>query len=184
MTVSQDEAARALDDIADARAQSQKFLGYRISSAYFFLWGVLWAIANGLSDFYPHLGGRIWSVTDIASIIASLFIAMRGGRPKDRRNRGGRYLAFIAIYLAFGYGVFAILPPVSGRQSYSFFVLLIAAIYMSMGLWRGLRFFIAGAVLFASTLAGYFLLPSHFFLWMGFIGGGTMILTGFWLRRI
>ena len=62
--------------------------------------------------------------------------------------------------------------------------LLIGAIYAGAGLWLGSRFVITGLVIIALTLGGYFYLHDHFLLWMAFIGGGGLVLAGFWLRRV
>ena len=46
------------------------------------------------------------------------------------------------------------------------------------------RLTIAGAVVAALTLGGYFYLPSHFMLWMAVVGGGSLILAGVWMRQV
>jgi hypothetical protein len=33
------------------------------------------------------------------------------------------------------------------------------------------------------TVTGYVLLREHFMLWMSLCGGGTLLLTGLWMRR-
>ena len=64
----------------------------------------------------------------------------------------------------------------------AFVPMLMAAIYMVMGLWLGWRYSAIGGALAVLTLGGFFLLPVHFLLWMAFVGGGALILTGLWLR--
>lgn len=36
----------------------------------------------------------------------------------------------------------------------------------------------------ALTLGGWLWLLEIFVLWMAFVGGGSLILTGFWLRKV
>ena len=64
-----------------------------------------------------------------------------------------------------------------------FFFLKKQAIYAAIGLWLGLRYILAGAFMAAATLGAYFFLREYFFFWMALVGGGSLILTGFWLRR-
>jgi hypothetical protein len=43
---------------------------------------------------------------------------------------------------------------------------------------------LAGVVVAALTLIGFFGLPQYFLLWMAVVGGGALILGGFWLRSV
>jgi hypothetical protein len=60
----------------------------------------------------------------------------------------------------------------------------VGAIYASIGLWLGTRFVLTGLGVIALTLGGYFLLREHFLMWMALVGGGGLILAGFWLRKV
>ena len=80
--------------------------------------------------------------------------------------------------------VFAVLSPVNGRQVAAVIPLALAAAYILAGIWRGPRFVVTGMVIAALTLAGFFLLEQHFFLWMAGVGGAALILAGLWLRRV
>jgi hypothetical protein len=33
-------------------------------------------------------------------------------------------------------------------------------------------------------MVGYVLFREHFMLWMAFVGGGALLLTGVWMRRV
>jgi len=52
-----------------------------------------------------------------------------------------------------------------------------------MGLWFGFRYIVAGLLVATLTLTGFFVLRSHFSLWMASVGGSALILTGLWLRK-
>ena len=65
----------------------------------------------------------------------------------------------------------------------AFSPLLLSAIYAAMGLWRGLRFVLVGAFLAAITLGAYFFVKDFFFIWMALAGGGSLLLTGLWMRH-
>jgi len=94
-----------------------------------------------------------------------------------------RFPAITLIIFAFIFATCAVMAPINGRQVGAFIPLVVAASYAVMGLWLGLRFTMAGAVLAVLTLGGFFLLPAHFQLWMAVVGGAALILAGLWLRR-
>jgi hypothetical protein len=55
---------------------------------------------------------------------------------------------------------------VTGRQVGGFIPFVVVASYAVVGLWQGLRFIMAGAVIAGLTPAGFFLPPAHFAMWM------------------
>jgi hypothetical protein len=97
---------------------------------------------------------------------------------------GWRYGAAVAATFVFFCAVFAVMWPVSERQIAAFIPLFVALAYALRGIWSGLRHVVAGVLVAALTLAGFFLLEQHFFLWMAGVGGGSLILAGVWLRRV
>jgi hypothetical protein len=65
----------------------------------------------------------------------------------------------------------------------AYWPLLLSAIYASMGLWMGARYILLGAFLAAATLAAYLFFKEFFFVWMAVVGGGSILLTGLWMRH-
>ena len=61
MTLSSNEAADALRDIAAAETRSQRAYGYQRGSPFLILWGILWAIGYGLTAAWPMRGYAIWA---------------------------------------------------------------------------------------------------------------------------
>ena len=53
MVISHQDAAEALSTIETAQHRSATLRGYERRSPYLILWGVLWAVGYGLSDFAP-----------------------------------------------------------------------------------------------------------------------------------
>jgi hypothetical protein len=78
----------------------------------------------------------------------------------------------------------AIMQPHDAKQIGAFVPLVVAVCYIVLGLGVGRRIALAGLALAVLTLTGYFAFPGIFELWMAVVGGGTMILSGFWLRRV
>jgi hypothetical protein len=189
MTLSPDEAADALRDIAAVETHSRRVYGYRQASPHLILWGVLWAVGYGLTAVWPYLSKPIWVALVAIGLAAGFLISVRATRQvaDASRPRPRVYWRFPAIALTglvFIAAALAVLAPVTGRQVGAFIPLVVAASYAVMGLWLGLRFTIAGAVLAILTLCGFFLLSAHFALWMAAVGGGALILAGFWLRQV
>jgi hypothetical protein len=55
--------------------------------------------------------------------------------------------------------------------------------FVLFGLWIG-RFLVwIGLVVTALILLGYYFLPGYFYLWMAMTGGGTLLLSGIFIRK-
>ena len=70
------------------------------------------------------------------------------------------------------------------REAGAIAPLVVAMFYALLGVWKGVRFLVAGAALAALTLGGMFWLPQYFLLWMAAVGGGSLVLVGLWLRKV
>jgi hypothetical protein len=183
MSVPPQEAAEALRDIE--RAQRQSAAAYRDQkfSPHLFLWGVIWIVGYTVTYVRPR-ASLIWIALLPIGIIASFWI---GGRGESRRSgaRGWLYGATAVAIFLFITALFAILPPKSGEQPAAVIPILVALFYALIGIWtHGTRIALLGLALGALTVAGYFWLPQYFLLWMAWVGGGALILGGFWLRRL
>jgi hypothetical protein len=108
------------------------------------------------------------------------------GKTQPGAHAGGmtlRWLLALVAYAVFAAGVAGIMGPVNGAQIGAFIPMIVALTYALAGLFfNATRFVIAGAAIAALTLGGYFYLPSHFMLWMAFVGGGALALAGIWMR--
>ena len=175
------EAAHALEEIDVARARSSIFSGYAYSAPWFVLWGVVWLIANCLTDLLPHMGGRIWAIATPIGVLGSIALAFRPS-PVTAHRRAWQSLATSAVGFAFVFAAFFILRPQSGAQINAFISVFVASAYMLQGIWRGWRIFALGLALAVATIGGYVYLGAHYALWMGVVGGGALILGGLWLR--
>lgn len=179
MTLSPRDAAIALRDIQQAEARSATLHDYLRAAPHFLIWGILWAVGYSLANFSPKHMAAIWSVI-VPIGVASGFAAMRA------RGAGfaWRYGAAAAAVLVFFCTTLAVMWPVSDRQIAAFIPLFVALAYVLRGIWSGPRHVVAGILVATLTLAGFFLLEKHFFLWMAAVGGGSLILAGAWLRRV
>jgi hypothetical protein len=177
--LSPQEAASALRDIDTAQKRSETLRRYALSSPHLVLWGMLWVVGYGLTDFFPLHGRAIWTVIVAIGLVAG-FAAMR----QRDHGAGWRYGAIALTLTAFFCAIFAVLSPVNGRQVAAVIPLALAAAYILVGIARGPRFVVTGLLIAALTPAGFFLLKQHFALWMAGVGGTALILAGLWLRRV
>ena len=179
MTLTPRDAGAALRDIEAAQARSSTLRDYQRAAPNFLIWGIIWAVGYGLSDPFPRHAGSIWAVL-VPIGLAAGFFAARGGKPMFAWRCGAVALAMLAFFVA----AFFVMAPVSGKQIAAFIPLFVALAYVLCGVFRGPRYAVAGIVVAAATLVGFVWLQQHFFLWMAIVGGGALMLAGFWLRRV
>jgi hypothetical protein len=179
MTLSPQDAAEALRAIETTQQRSATLRGYQRGSPHLVLWGVIWVVGDGLSEFFPTYAGAIWAVLVPLGLIGGLLLLRRDGGAGD-----WRYGAVALTLAAFFGASFFVLAPVSGRQIAAVIALAVATAYVIRGLWWGPRYLVTGLVVAVLTLAGFVVLKAHFMLWMAAVGGGAMILAGLWLRRV
>ena len=184
MSIPPQEAASTLHDIEHAQQHSAAAYRYLKASPHLLLWGVIWVVGYAVSYTRPKWN-FLWIILTLFGFLGSFFIGRRARTRDSQASFGWRYgAALLAIFL-FVCALFAILPPRSSLQIDAFFSLLIALWYVLLGIWtRGMRIALLGLALGILTVGGYFWLHQYFLLWMAGVGGGALILGGFWLRKV
>ena len=61
--------------------------------------------------------------------------------------------------------------------------LVVAAVYAVAGCWVGVRYAVVGVALASLAVGVFHLAPEQLPLVVPFVGGGALILGGFWFRR-
>ena len=177
------EAAAALKAVTATEKRSAAAYSYSQSAPHFLIWGLVWLLGYSAEGLVPRAHpawmwlGWWWMGLSMAGALLGRLQARRSGRS------GWRSGVLVLIIWLFVLCTFAILHPHSQREVAAFIPLLIAAIYAAMGLWLGARYVAVGAFTAVATLGGYHWLSDGFFLWMALVGGGSLILTGMWMRR-
>ncbi len=185
MPLSRNEAADALRDIAQTERRSSSAYGYKEMAPFMFLWGAIWFIGYSVSDLRPEQANWLWPALVVLGFVGSFTIGSRQPpKAKGESSEGWRHFASWVVVALFISATIILFQPSDGRQVGAFVALLIGAAYAIIGLWMGKRIAIAGIAIIALTIAGFVFLKPHFGLWMAFVGGGTLILTGAWLRRV
>jgi hypothetical protein len=184
VTLSPHEAADTLRDVAAVEDRSARAYGYQRGSPYLILWGILWTVGYGLTATWPQRGNAVWIAIDAIGMAASFAIGFRShaGTNVPARRRW-MFPGIALITFVFIGATLAVMAPVSPKQIGAFVPLVVAFGYALRGIWGGLRFVVAGAVIAAATLAGFLLLGAYFDLWMAAVGGGALVLAGVWLLR-
>jgi hypothetical protein len=184
MSIPSQEAAHALSAIEQAQRHSAEAYRDQRFSPHLFLWGAIWIIGYAATYFRPG-ASAIWLALVPIGMIGSFWIGSRGGSDRSGASSGWRYGATALAVFLFISAWLAILPARSSEQVGALIPILVALSYVVVGVWtRGRRIALLGLTLGALTVGGYFWLPQYFLLWMAALGGGALILGGFWLRSI
>ena len=192
MNVTRDEAARALEEIGAAGGKMRRLSLYADLAPMLMLWGVLWFIANLVTQFRPELSNRAWLAVMVVGFPATLWGTVRHARRTGARIRqaggdpkalGGRMALLGVTFWGFFGSLYAITQPVNPRQENAFISLFVAFAYTLGGIWGGWRLIAIGAITALAVLFGYFALTEYFYLWMAVVGGGALLAGGLWLRK-
>jgi len=188
--VDRDEAARALQEIQEVRSRMVTWNRYRETGPYLILWGVVWMVANGITEFRPDLSGIAWLALTVAGSVGSVVLATRRSRRQcaapdaDAAPYTWHWGAAYGVVFAYFIAAQLVLPALNPRQLSAWMSLFWGFVYMFAGVWRTWRLFAIGSATAALVLFGYFELDRWYFLWIGLVGGGALIAGGLWLRRI
>jgi hypothetical protein len=192
MNLSRDEALEALGAIHEADSRVRTVRRYAEFADYVFVWGTVWLVANVVSDFDSRLGGFTWLAGLAVGTALTLYFTVRNvklwkSRWPDAVEEGraiGRRASLLGFTLmAWFPALLLVAGPLTPRQTNAMISLVWAFVYMATGAFTGWRIFAIGAVTAIAVLVGYVFLTSHYQLWMGLVGGGSLILGGLWLRR-
>ncbi|MET0279729.1 MAG: hypothetical protein ABW278_01210 [Steroidobacteraceae bacterium] len=193
MNVSQQDASGALAAIDAVDRRVREAVWYREASPFLFVWGLVWLVANTITDLWPQQAGWAWLVgvaggIAFTAVLTFLQLQRRAhthAMAPASRERSGRRMLLLGLTIAcFFPAMLAVLAPLSARQHNAFISLFWAFAYMAAGCWVGMRLFITGVVTAVAILVGFLFIREHYFLWMALVGGGSLLLAGFWFRRI
>jgi hypothetical protein len=174
------EAAAALREVEQAGRRTQALTFSAAAGPQVMAWGVIWLVCNSFVQFGPPWAPAIWLPGVVLGTGLSIWLARRCGGVGWDLRRGATFLAIIGFVNALILGL-AVTDPAQCNYLIS---LVVAVGYILAGLWRSGRLAWAGLVLAVLVLVGWWAVHPWFTLWMGVVGGGTLILTGLWLRRL
>jgi len=186
MNISPDEAEEALDAIRKTMQKSRH--SFASSGAYIFLLitGTIWLVGFLSTQF---LSGAVVEYIWIGMSLVGSALSILLGTRMGRRVRGAtadtsvkRASLFWLLLVFYGMAAIAIARPTDGKQITMFVILFIMLGQLAMGLLLSFSAVWWALPVTALALVGYFLLPGFFYLWMGILGGGGMILLALYIR--
>ena len=186
MSISPDEAEEAL---ATIQRMSQKTRHSIASSgAYIFLiiTGIIWLVGFMANQFlYGAIVAYIWIGMSLLGSALSILLGTRMGR-RVRSPSTTTYAKRIGIFWLFlvfyAIAAIAVAQPADGKQVTMLIILFIMIGQMAMGLMLSFSATWWALPITALALAGYFLLPDFFYLWMAILVGGGMIVLGLYIH--
>jgi len=186
MNISPSEAEEALAAIQIMTQKTRYSIASGSAYISLIITGVVWLIGFTATQFLTApLLVWIWIVTSIVGSALATFIGIRAGkrvRIASSAVAGKRIATFWVLLILFAAAIVAVAHPTDGKQITLLIILLAMIGQMGMGLllsFSATWWTVPGA---AVALIGYFFALDWFFLWMGLLGGGTMIILGLYIR--
>ncbi len=190
MNISPDEAEETLAAIQKMTQKARHSIAS--SGAYIFLiiTGIIWLVGFVSTQFLAgEVVGYIWTGMSILGTVVATLLGIRTGRQMGKRvrspsfnasaKRGALFWLFLVFYAV---AAIAIAHPTEGKQVTAFIILFIMLGQLAMGLLVSFSSTWWALPITALALVGYFLLPGIFYLWMGVLVGGAMIVLGVYIR--
>lgn len=145
---------------------------------YFLVWGLAWIVGYAGSLRWPY----IWGLVLPAGGVASLLVAWLRRGPGSRSPLAGRIDA--ANGILFGAALAASLLLISDNQaSRAFWPIAIGTIYLVNAVFIGWELAAIGAWTIAAGAVSFLMPEVTALIWLAAAGGGSLLLTGFLLRR-
>jgi hypothetical protein len=186
MDVTRNEAEESLAAISATRKRIRSAVANGGAHYYLIMWGIVWFLGFLGSHFLAERAAtRVWIVLDIIGALGSWGFGMltsrrvRNARVSTTSGRIGLFWLALFAYCAL---TVWIVKPLDGRQ-----IAMLLTIFAMLG-WIAMGFLLSYSLvklaLFITALAfaSYYLLPSYFYLCMAFLGGGTLIGSGLYIR--
>jgi hypothetical protein len=186
MNVSPTEAEEALAAIQTMAQKTRHSIASGSAYISLIITGIVWLIGFTATQFLTApLIVWIWIVTSIVGSAIATIIGIRAGkrvRIASSAVTGKRIVTFWVLLFLFASAIVAVAHPTDGKQITLLIILLAMIGQMGMGLLLSFSATWWTVPVAAVALIGYFLAPDWFYLWMGVLVGGTMIILGLYIR--
>jgi hypothetical protein len=189
MNISRQEASAALDSIHEAGAAVNQRRLYASVAPFLILWGLVWAVCNGVSQFWPQWAAYAWIAGNVTGAAATVWLSVAIARCErlsgaEGRARGRRFGVLGMTIICYYVAMFVVLSPLTGRRIGAFISLFWTLAYMAAGAWIGMRLSTIGLIGTIGIVLSYLYAGHYFPLAMAVVGGGTLIAGGLWLRKL
>ena len=135
-----------------------------------------------LAEFRGESGMRLFPWVALVGVAGSGVLGFVQGRqirlPVDKR-----FLGVLAAVMLFALLAPVILHPQADERAIFAYIGLVAMLdYVIAGIWFDVYLLWLGLAVAALILVGLFVFPAFFWWWVAVFGGGTLILTGVYVR--
>ena len=186
MNVSPSEAEEALAAIQTMAQKTRHSLASGSAYISLIVTGMVWLIGFTATQFLtPPLIVWIWVVISVIGSAAATYMGIRTGKRVHMASSavtGKRIATFWALLILFAAAIIAVAHPTDGKQITTIIILFAMVGQMGMGLLLSFSATWWTVPVAAVVLIGYFLMPDWFYLWMGLLGGGVMIVLGLYIH--
>ena len=186
MNVSPTEAEEALTAVQTMIQKTRRSIASGGTYITLIITGVIWLVGFLCTQFLRgSTVAYIWIGLSLVGTILATALGIRLGKrvrspvTAPMVKRVGLFWLSLILYAI---ATIAIAQPVDGKQTAMLVILFIMLGKLSMGLLFSLASVWWTLPVTALALAGYFLLPDIFYLWMALLGGGGMIAIGLYIR--
>jgi hypothetical protein len=186
MNISPNEAEEALAAIQVVMQKTRHSIAGGGISVSLIVTGIVWLIGYLCTQFLSgDIVVYIWiGLSIVGGATATVLGIRRGQRVRSpstpvTAQRIGLFWLLLVLYCV---AAIAVAWPMDGKQLTILVVLFIMVGQLAMGLLFSFASVWWALPITAVALAGYFLLPGIFYLWMAILGGGGMIVLGLYIR--
>jgi hypothetical protein len=186
MNVSPSEAEEALAAIQAMAQRTRRSIASSGTHITLIVTGIVWLIGFTCTQFLPkEVTAYVWAGLSILGGALGTALGFRMGsrvRSPATAPMVKRVGLFWLLLILYGAATIAIARPTDGKQATMLIILFIMLGQLAMGLLFSFSSAWWTLPITALALAGYFLLPGIFYLWMAILGGGGMIALGLYVR--
>jgi hypothetical protein len=182
MQLSPEEAARALAAIQTSRDAMRSAIRAHRGHYYLWIWGSIWTGMALIAEFRGQAGVHLFPWLCAAGVVGSLVLGFIQGSqirmPVDKRFLG--VLATVIVFSAIWPMVLRAQP--SDQAIFAYLGLVTMLCYVITGIWFDTYLLWLGLLMTVLILVGLFCFAAFFWWWIAIFGGGTLIVTGFYIR--
>lgn len=186
MNISPNEAEEALAAIQSVTQKTRRSIANSGAYIFLILTGIVWLVGFLATQFLSgEIIPTIWIGVSILASILSIPLGTRLGkrvRGPSTAAYAKRIGTFWLLLVLYGAATIAVAQPTDGKQVAMFVILFIMLGQLAMGLLLSFSSVWWALPITVLALAGYFLLPGIFYLWMAVLVGGGMIVLGLYIR--
>lgn len=192
MSLSGGEATSALADIENVQRRTKVAAGYSLASPHLIVWGLVWLVGYTACGVLPVARWSLaWLPLILVGISASILVGLRAAARHRASAKGPSWKSIVARSVGGAVALTACLSCIelfvkpAGSDAYLVLpALVLGLVYALVGLVTLPRYFWIGSVVFAATMAGYWLARSFLPFWIAGAGGVGLIAGGLWLRKV